>query len=173
MWPIAQPREAQWTYEECDVRRLKKKEQYFVFVLPSPLARVNPGQAAWCVWSSQHKKLRGSGGVGKQVGRAVDGPKRGLVRPLRALLHSATLGSRGTGDREPATLRCPRPVTQTHTHTRTSDVSTINKRSNLTIINTCKRTNMRTLTLTSLEQYPRIYAALAGEIPNQILTGDS
>lgn len=32
---------------------------------------------------------------------------------------------------------------------------------------------MRTLTLTNLEQYPRIYAALTGEIPNQIPTGDS
>lgn len=164
------------------MRRRLKKDQFFIFLCCRRLCWHGSTQAKQrgvCVCGPRNTQTGMTQKSGDQLRGKVlkkswaerqwtdQTTESGLVCPLCALLTSATLGSHGTGDRGPATLCCPRPVTLI------SDVYTINKRSHLTIINTCKRTNMRTLILTNLEQYPRIYAAITGEIPNQIPTGDS
>lgn len=101
-------------HEECDVRRRLKKRAVFSVLPPSLLAGVNPGQAAVCVWTSQHTD-RHDGRRGDQLrkkkwgkklgGKAVDRPNneqqtraRGLVCPLHTPLSEAALGSLGAGD---------------------------------------------------------------------------
>lgn len=86
----------------------------------------------------------------------------GLSTAARLLTSAALAFGQETVDPQRSPARAPSPA-----------VYSVKNGIPLTIINTCKRTNMRTLTLTGLEQYPRIYAASTGEIPNPNPTGGS